>query len=76
MNRAHGLSAVMAAPLAIRGRTVGALIVGDVRGRHYSEDDHRLLAAFADHAAVALEHAWRFRELEDRLGALKAAPQG
>jgi len=76
MNRAHGLSAVMAAPLAIRGRTVGALMVGDVRGRHYSEDDHRLLAAFADHAAVALDHAWRFRELEDRLDALKAAPQG
>jgi PAS domain S-box-containing protein len=76
MNRAHGLSAVMAAPLAIRGRTVGALMIGDVRGRHYSEDDHRLLAAFADHAAVALDHAWRFRELEDRLGALKAAPQG
>jgi PAS domain S-box-containing protein len=76
MNRAHGLSAVMAAPLAIRGRTVGALMVGDVRGRHYSEDDHRLLVAFAAHAAVALDHAWRFRELEDRLGALKAAPQG
>jgi PAS domain S-box-containing protein len=69
MNRAHGLSAVMAAPLAIRGRTVGALMVGDVRGRHYSEDDHMLLVAFADHAAVALDHARRFRELEERLGA-------
>jgi len=76
MNRAHGLSAVMATPLAIRGRTVGALMVGDVLGRHYSEDDHRLLAAFADHAAVALDHARRFRDLEDRLDALQAAPQG
>ena len=76
MNRAHGLSAVMATPLTIRGRTVGALMVGDVRGRHYSEDDHRLLAAFADHAAVALDHARRFRDLEDRLDALQAAPQG
>lgn len=76
MNRAHGLSAVLATPLAIRGRTVGALMVGDVRGRHYSEDDHRLLAAFADHAAVALDHARRFRDLENRLDALQAAPQG
>jgi PAS domain S-box-containing protein len=75
VNRDHGLSAVMAAPLTVGGRIIGALAVGDVRGRKYSDDDHTLLTAFADHAAIALDNARRFREMEERLGALRP-PQG
>ena len=75
VNRDHGLSAVMAAPLSVGGRIIGALAVGDVRGRKYSDDDHMVLAAFADHAAIALDNARRYREMEERLGAVRP-PQG
>jgi PAS domain S-box-containing protein len=73
--RAHGFTAVLAVPLTARGRVIGALAVADAPGRVFTAEDIALAVAFADHAAVALANAWRFRELEDRVRALNGCPQ-
>ena len=57
----------------VGGRT---LAVGDAGGRVYTGEEGSLLVAFADQAAVALDNARRHRELEERLRALEARPQG
>ena len=52
--------AVLAVPLLLGGRVVGALFVGDRVGRVFDSDTIRLAQAFADQAAVALENARLF----------------
>jgi PAS domain S-box-containing protein len=69
LNRSHGLTAVIGVPLTARGHVVGGLVVGDTRGRVYTDEEQALVAAFADQAAVALDNARRYRELEQRLQA-------
>jgi PAS domain S-box-containing protein len=49
--------AVIAVPLTNGGRAVGALVVGARRGRVFRDEEIRLLRAFADEAALALENA-------------------
>ena len=56
--------AVLAVPLSVKGRTIGAFAVGDVLGRVFTPEDVRLAEAFADHAAVALENARLYTEAE------------
>jgi PAS domain S-box-containing protein len=76
LNRTHSLTAVLGVPLTARDQVLGGLAVGDARGRVYTEEERSLLVAFADQAAVALDNARRHRELEERLRALEARPQG
>jgi GAF domain-containing protein len=45
-----GYRAVLAVPLRVKGRTIGAFAVGDVPGRVFTDEDVRLAEAFADHA--------------------------
>jgi GAF domain-containing protein/ActR/RegA family two-component response regulator len=52
--------ALLAAPLVVRDRVIGALAVGDHTGRLFTDEDVRLAAAFADQAAIALENARLF----------------
>jgi len=52
--------ALLAAPLMVRDRVIGALAVGDHTGRRFTDEDVRLAAAFADQAAIALENARLF----------------
>ena len=52
--------ALLASPLLVRDRVIGALAVGDHTGRRFTEEDVRLAAAFADQAAIALENARLF----------------
>ena len=54
LNRAHGFTAVLGVPLIGRGQVFGGLTVGDTPGRLYTDEEHALLVAFADHAALAL----------------------
>ena len=64
-----GLLATMAAPVHEQGRPIGSLVVGSTRpGRHFSQAERDILAAFAEHASLALtdartveamEHAYR-----------------
>ena len=54
--------AVLCVPLRVDARTVGVLAVGDVAGRVFRGDQVRLLEAFSDQAAVALEQSRLHRE--------------
>ena len=58
--------AVLALPLRLKGRTIGAFALGDRLGRTFTPDEVRLAEAFADHAAVALDNARLYTEAESR----------
>ena len=58
--------AVLAVPLQVKGRIIGAFAAGDRLGRVFGADEVRLAEALADHAAVALENARLYREAEER----------
>jgi PAS domain S-box-containing protein len=59
-----GYRAVLAVPLRVKERTIGAFAIGDVLGRVFTPEDVRLAEAFADHAAVALENARLYTEAD------------
>ncbi|MCI0847819.1 MAG: histidine kinase, partial [Chloroflexi bacterium] len=56
-------------------RVTGTLAVGDLTGRTFSEDEIELTEAFANQAAVALEHARLLGEAERRTAELDATNQ-
>jgi sugar diacid utilization regulator len=70
-NRARGLDAydfgsVMCAPLIFRGSAIGAINVHTRTGRRgFSPGAADLLAAFAGHAAIAVDHARRYENEVD-----------
>jgi signal transduction histidine kinase len=61
-----GYGALLAVPLVVRGRVIGALALGDRPGRAFHEEESRLLQAFADHAALALANAQLVHETRVR----------
>jgi signal transduction histidine kinase/CheY-like chemotaxis protein len=52
-----GSTAVLAVPLSVKGKTIGALATLDRTGRVFSKDEVALLEAFAAQGALALENA-------------------
>jgi signal transduction histidine kinase/CheY-like chemotaxis protein len=58
--------AVLSVPLVARDTVLGALSVGDVAGRVFSEEDVRLLQAVADQAALTLDNARLYVEATRR----------
>src|SRR5207248_322355 len=48
--------AMLAVPLIVTGRALGALIVGDATGRRFTPEEIARAEAFADQAALALEN--------------------
>jgi GAF domain-containing protein/CheY-like chemotaxis protein len=58
------LRAVLAVPLILGGRVLGALGAADEVGRVFDEESIRLAQAFADQAAVALDNARLFEAAE------------
>ncbi len=54
--------AVIAMPLLVRDRVIGGIVVADREGRIFDAEDVRLVQAFANQAAVALENARLFGE--------------
>lgn len=76
-HRAQGLEryhfgSVICAPLLFRGQAIGALNLHATQGGHrFRPEDADLLAAFAGHAAIALDHARRY-ENEVHLGRVLA----
>jgi len=58
--------AMLAVPLLVTGRALGALIVGDQTGRRFTADEIARAEAFADQAAVALENARLYADAEGR----------
>ncbi|HXG03383.1 MAG TPA: GAF domain-containing protein, partial [Candidatus Binatia bacterium] len=63
---ATGNRAVLATPLKVKGRTIGALVVADPAGRVFSPQETALLQALADQAALAIENARLLEETERR----------
>ena len=58
--RRSGEGAILAVPLRVKGMVIGSLGVGDRAGRAFTHEEARLLQAFADQAALALENARLF----------------
>src|SRR2546430_1703914 len=61
-----GNRSVLAVPLRVGERVIGALGVGDQVGRRFDDDEIRLAEAFADQAALALENARLYTEATRR----------
>jgi PAS domain S-box-containing protein len=57
--------AILAVPLLVPGRVVGALVLGDRVGRRFTDDEVQTVEAFADRAAVGLEAARLYAEVRD-----------
>lgn len=55
------------APLVARGRVVGVLTVDNLQPGAYDEEDARTVAAFADHAAIAIANAQLMRQTQRQL---------
>ncbi len=65
--REVGMTSVIAAPLTVRGKTLGVmtLALSDLTERdtrHYSADDRDLVSAIASRVAVAIDNAQLFEE--------------
>ncbi|HEU0296376.1 MAG TPA: MEDS domain-containing protein [Anaerolineales bacterium] len=69
-----GVSSVLIVPLKAQGRVIGTLgITRDSQGDPYSRDDLTLLQNIADRAAMSIQNAQLFRQVEgarEQLGAL------
>jgi signal transduction histidine kinase/ActR/RegA family two-component response regulator len=57
---------VLAVPLQVKGRIIGAFAAGDRLGREFGPDDVRMAEALADQAAMALENARLYIDAEER----------
>jgi GAF domain-containing protein len=66
-----GYRAVVAAPLMVRDRVVGAITMGAAPGRRFSWDELRLVQAFADQASLAFETARLYASARDSLARLR-----
>ena len=56
--------ALLAVPLTVQDRILGALVVADATGRAYDENDAQLAQTFAAHAAIALENARLYQDVQ------------
>jgi GAF domain-containing protein len=70
---AEGVVAVLAVPMVAGNRVGGVLYAAFRYERDFRPDEVALLAAFADHAAVALENARLFEESRQALDELRMA---
>jgi len=64
--RVYGIRAWLGVPLRGPERVVGVLFVIDRGRRRFEQADIRLLEAFADQAAIAIENARLYEELAER----------
>src|SRR5918999_5504271 len=59
------IRAILGVPLLVEGRVIGALLAVHRTVRRFPADEVSLLTSFAAHAAVALENARLFAELDE-----------
>jgi GAF domain-containing protein/nitrogen-specific signal transduction histidine kinase len=67
LRRASGFRSMLSAPLMVGSRAIGALSVFRRDVHRFSDTEQELLVALADQAAIALEHARLYAELEARV---------
>jgi GAF domain-containing protein/CheY-like chemotaxis protein len=65
--KASGLGALLAVPLRVQARIIGALSIADRTGRRFTEVETALLQTFADQAALALDNARLYEQTRQRL---------
>jgi PAS domain S-box-containing protein len=63
--------AALAAPMDIRGRILGAVVVCDREGRAWSDEQRQALATIASRAALAVENSGLFRTLREERETLR-----
>jgi signal transduction histidine kinase/CheY-like chemotaxis protein len=74
VSKRDGVQAVLSLPLMLRGRTIGAVTVYNVREpHHYSAEENDLARALVSQAATAIENARLFHDLDRSLSDLKTA---
>jgi GAF domain-containing protein len=66
---------VIVAPLLWEGRGIGGIFVGRETAGAFPEKAVRMLRIFADQAAIAIENARLFREIQEKSGQLEVANQ-
>jgi len=64
LRRRSGFRSMLSVPLRVGPRTIGALSVFRLDVHRFSETEEDVLVALADQAAIALEHARLYTELE------------
>jgi len=69
----EGVHAAIAAPMMWEGTGVGVVFVGREHPGAYSDKDIALLRTFADQAAIAIQNARLFREIQDKSRQLEIA---
>jgi len=57
------ISSLMAAPLSAKGKVIGALVVASKQEK-FNDDDTRMMSLFADQAAIAIENARLYQQVE------------
>src|SRR5947207_5037339 len=67
-----GVRAVLATPLNVKSRVVGALVISYAAPRDFEEREIALQQAFADQAALALENALLYASARDHVERLRA----
>jgi signal transduction histidine kinase len=67
--------AIIGMPLRVGKRVMGVMNVAFDRPHRFNDDELRILGLLADQAAVALENAERYRQVERRLAELSALQQ-
>jgi GAF domain-containing protein/anti-sigma regulatory factor (Ser/Thr protein kinase) len=68
-----GIQSAIFAPVLWEGRGLGAIFVGRDRLSFFSDQEISLLRTFADQAAIAIENAGLFREIEQKSRQLEVA---
>jgi signal transduction histidine kinase/CheY-like chemotaxis protein len=72
-DRALGIVTYLGLPIMRAGQVLGVLTFNTTSPRRYSSEEMSYLAAFADHAAIAIEKAQLFRELNESYANLQTA---
>jgi signal transduction histidine kinase/CRP-like cAMP-binding protein len=73
--RAAGVRSVIAAPIIIKGEAFGAVAVYREDVHQYSPEEVQFVSVFADHAAIAIENARLFRDVEEKARQLEVVSQ-
>jgi len=73
--RAMGVRATMAAPMTWEGKGIGSIVVARENPGRFSDKEIALLKTFADQAAIAIQNARLFREIQQKSRELEIASQ-
>jgi len=71
--RMAGMRAIICAPMLFEGRGVGAIWVGRKFTAAFTDKQIALLRTFADQAAIAIQNAKLFREIQEKSAQLEVA---